>query len=193
MAKNWYVLHIYSGYEKKVEGSIQALIKQSLAATDEREKRIAKIIFQIKVPLKEVSEVKNGKKKISEQKIFPGYVLLEMDLDGNNWNDVYPTIKGVNGVTGFVGANKTKKPMPLSQDEVREILNTTSDAKTDVLMKQKYDYNHGETIKIIDGPFASFTGTIEEVNHERSKLRVMVGIFGRSTPVELDFVQVEKI
>lgn len=189
MAKSWYVLHIYSGYEKKVEDAIQTLIKES----QENNNNISKILFQVRVPLKEVAEMKNGKKKISAKKIFPGYVLLEMDLEGNNWQDIYPVIKNINGVTGFVGANKNKKPMPLHNEEVREILSTGVDSKSDVLMKQKYDYNRGESIKIIDGPFNTFIGTIEEVNHERNKLKIMVGIFGRSTPVELDFTQVEKI
>ncbi|HBD95001.1 MAG: transcription termination/antitermination factor NusG [Spirochaetes bacterium GWF1_31_7] len=189
MAKNWYILHIYSGYEKKVEDSLKVLIKDSI----EDNSVVSKILFQVKVPVKEVFEMKNGKKKVSEKKIFPGYVLLEMDLDKNNWQDVYPIIKNIHGVTGFVGANKNKKPQPLNHDEVRSILLSSNDSKNDVFMKQKYDFNRGETVKIIDGPFNSFSGTIEEVNLEKSKIKVMVGIFGRSTPVELDFTQVEKI
>lgn len=189
MAKNWYILNIYSGYEKKVESSLKTLIKDAVDTCSV----VSKILFQVKVPVKEVSEMKNGKKKISERKIFPGYVLLEMDLEKTNWQDIYPIIKGIHGVTGFVGANKHKKPMPLSGEEVRSILATSSDSKNDVFMKQKYDFNRGESVKITDGPFSSFTGVIEEVNLEKSKLKVMVGIFGRSTPVELDFTQVEKI
>lgn len=189
MAKGWYVLHIYSGYEKKVEESLKTLIRESLEAGNS----VSKILFQVRVPVKEVSEMKNGKKKVSERKVFPGYVLLEMDLDKNNWQDVYPVVKNIHGVTGFVGANKLKQPVPLQSEEARVILNTAVDSKNDVFMKQKYDYNRGETVKIIDGPFNTFTGTIEEINLEKSKLKVMVGIFGRSTPVELDFTQVEKI
>ena len=116
-----------------------------------------------------------------------------MNLDGNNWQEIYSVIKNVNGVTGFVGANKNKKPMCLSTDEVRSILNIGGDIKNNILIKQKFNYTRGESVKIIDGPFATFIGTVEEINHERSKLKVMVGIFGRSTPVELDFTQVEKI
>lgn len=183
MAKGWYVLHVYSGYEKRVESSITSLID---------EKELEGILFQIKVPVREVAENKGGKRKIQQKKIFPGYVLLEMDLSKMSWKEVYPLIKNINGVTGFVGANKQKTPHPLSSEEARGILNTISDSKTDVFVKQKYDYQHGETVKIIDGPFNTFTGVIEEISHEKKKLKVMVGIFGRSTPVELDFTQVEK-
>ena len=184
MAKGWYVLHVYSGYEKRVEESINSLIG---------ERDLEGVLYQIKVPVKEIGEMKGGKKRIQKKKIFPGYVLIEMDLDKRHWKEVYPLIKNINGVTGFVGANKQKKPHPLSNEEARSILSTLSDTKAEVFVKQKYDYKHGETIKIIDGPFNSFTGVIEEVSHEKSKLKVMVGIFGRSTPVELDFTQDEKI
>lgn len=189
MGKAWYVLHIYSGYEKKVEESIQALIKEAQMNGS----KIADILFQIKVPVREVSEVKNGKKKVTSQKFLPGYVLLEMNLEGDNWQEIYSVIKGVNGVTGFVGANKNKKPMSLTPDEVRRVLNIGGELKNNILIKQKFNYTRGESVKIIDGSFATFVGTVEEINHERSKLKVMVGIFGRSTPVELDFTQVEKI
>ena len=184
MAKGWYVLHVYSGYEKRVEDGINQVIQNG---------DLNGVLFQIKVPVKDVSTVKAGKKKVQQVKVFPGYVLLEMDLERGSWQTVYPIIKNMNGVTGFVGANKTKKPFPISQDEVRSLLQNVSENKVDVFAKSKYDYKHGETVKIIDGPFNTFTGTIEEVSLERSKLKVMVGIFGRSTPVELDFSQVEKV
>lgn len=184
MAKGWYVLHVYSGYENRVEAAVNGLVE---------EKILEGVLYQIKVPVKEVAEIKGGKKTVQKKRIFPGYVLIELDLDKIHWKEVYPRIKNLNGVTGFVGANKQKKPYPLSTDEARTILNTLADVKTDVFVKQKYDYQHGETVKIIDGPFNSFTGVIEEVNHDKNKLKVMVGIFGRSTPVELDFTQVEKI
>lgn len=184
MAKGWYVLHVYSGYEKRVETSVNELIQ---------EKKLEGVLFQIRVPTRDVSEMKNGKKKISKQKIFPGYVLLEMDLDRQAWKEVYSSIKNIQGVTGFVGANKQKSPMPIHSDEARALIQISGDSKSEVFTKQKYDFKHGETIKITDGPFSTFTGVIEEVNREKSKLKVMVGIFGRSTPVELDFNQVEKI
>ena len=184
MAKGWYVVHVYSGYEKKVEDAINSLIE---------EKKLDGILFQIKVPVKDVAEMKNGKKKIQKKKIFPGYVLLEMDLDKQHWKEVYSIIKNINGITGFVGANKTKKPHALSVEESRAMLQSMNETKNDMFSKPKYDYKHGETIRITEGPFSTFTGVIEEINREKNKLKVMVGIFGRSTPVELDFHQVEKI
>ncbi len=182
MIKGWFVLHVYSGYEKKIEDSINSLIE---------EHRLMDVVFQIKVPMKDFTEVKNGKKKTQKKKIFPGYVLVEMALDKQKWKEVYPLIKNINGVAGFVGANKTKMPFPLNTDEAKAMLQII-DVKSDNINKPKYDFQHGETVKIIDGPFNTFTGIIEEINHEKSKLKVMVGIFGRSTPVELDFNQVEK-
>ena len=184
MGKGWYVLHVYSGYEKKIEGAINAIIEDAV---------LTDILFQIKVPVRDVTEIKNGKKKTQKKKIFPGYVLLEMALDKQKWKEVYPVIKGINGVAGFVGASKTKMPHPLSGDEARAMLQMMHDAKTDVFSKPKFDYQHGEHVRVIDGPFNTFTGVIEEINYEKNKLKVMVGIFGRSTPVELDFNQVEKI
>ena len=184
MARGWYVLHVYSGYEKKIEESINTILE---------EKTLDGILFQIKIPTKDIAEMKNGKKRIQKKKIFPGYVLLEMDLDKQNWKTAYPIIKNVSGVTGFVGANRNKTPYPLLPEEARGMLQTKGDSKDDVFLMQKSDYTHGETVKIIDGPFNTFTGVIEEINREKNKLKVMVGIFGRSTPVELDFIQVEKI
>ncbi len=184
MAKGWYVLHVYSGYEKKIEESINILIEED---------KLKGILFQIKVPVRDVADIKNGKKRIQKKKIFPGYILLEMDLDKQHWKEVYPVIKNINGVTGFVGANKTRIPHPLAGEEARAMLQILSDSKGEVLVEEKYEYVHGETVKVIDGPFNSFTGVIEEINREKNKLKVMVGIFGRSTAVELDFSQVEKI
>jgi len=182
--KGWYVLNVYSGYEKRVEDVINEFI---------REKKFEGILFQIKVPMKDYPEMKNGKRKITKKKIFPGYVLVEMDIDSLNWKEVYVAIKNIRGVTGFIGANKQKKPFPISTDEAKAMLQSMTESKADILIRQKNDFKHGETIKITDGTFNTFTGIIEEVNHEKNKLKVMVGIFGRSTPVELDFSQVEKI
>lgn len=182
--KGWYVLHVYSGYEKKIETAINTLIE---------DKSLSDVLFQIKIPMRDVTEMKNGKKKIQKKKIFPGYVLLEMDLDKRHWKEVYPVIKNINGVTGFVGANKMKMPHPLSSDEARAMLQMMTEQKSESFAKAKFEYQHGETVKIVDGPFNTFTGVIEEINKEKNKLKVMVGIFGRSTPVELDYSQVEKI
>lgn len=182
--KGWYVLHVYSGYEKKIETAINTLID---------DKTLSDVLFQIKIPMRDITEMKNGKKRVQKKKIFPGYVLLEMDLDKRHWKEVYPVIKNINGVTGFVGANKMKMPHPLSSDEARAMLQMMTEQKTESFAKAKFEYQHGETVKIIDGPFNTFTGIIEEINKEKNKLKVMVGIFGRSTPVELDYNQVEKI
>ena len=116
-----------------------------------------------------------------------------MDIDKNKWKEIYSVIKNVTGVTGFVGADKTRIPCPLSSAEVKAMLQTSGDAKGDTFVKQKVDFKQGETVKITDGPFITFSGTVEDINLERNKVRVMVNIFGRSTPVELDFNQVEKI
>lgn len=182
--RGWYVLHVYSGYEKRVEEALNSLIE---------EKVLSDVLFQVKIPMREVAEIRNGKRRVQKKKIFPGYVLVEMDLDKRQWKDVYPVIKNINGVTGFVGASKTKLPLPLSPDEVKNLLQMTGEVKGEAVARTKYDFHHGETVKIIDGPFNSFTGTIEEINQEKNKLKVMVGIFGRATPVEVDFNQVEKI
>lgn len=184
MAKGWYVLHVYSGYEKRVEEAINNMIQ---------EKVLENILFQIKVPVKDFTDIKNGKKRVQKKKVFPGYVLLEMDIDKHRWREIYTKIKGINGVTGFVGADRLKIPFPLSPEEAKLMLQSTGDSKSDIMVKQKYDFKNGESVKIIDGPFNTFSGVIEAVDKEKGKLKVMVGIFGRSTPVELDFSQVEKI
>ncbi len=184
MSRNWYVLHINSGYEKRIETSMNNLIHDGVLPDS---------LFQVKVPERDIAEIKNGKKKIRKEKLYPGYVLLEMDIDKNKWKEIYSVIKNVTGVTGFVGADKTRIPFPLSSAEVKAMLQTSGDAKGDTFVKQKVDFKHGETVKITDGPFITFSGTVEDINLERNKVRVMVNIFGRSTPVELDFNQVEKI
>jgi len=184
MAKGWYVVHTYSGYENRVEKHIRKLMENP---------EIGSCVFDIKVPQEEVVEVKEGKKKISSKKFLPGYILLEMDLPDLGWKGICSQIRRIQGVTGFVGSKGTIKPQPISQDEARVILQKVGEIKTDKVLRPKQTFNSGESVRIVDGPFDTFTGTIEEVNQEKGKLRVMVGIFGRSTPVEVDFFQVEKI
>jgi transcriptional antiterminator NusG len=184
MAKNWYVVHAYSGQENKVEQQIRKIIESG---------EFSDFIFDVKVPQEEVVEVKDGRKKSLIKKFLPGYVLVEMELPDAGWKEICGAIKKIAGVTGFVGANKNQKPKPIQQDEAKTILQKIGDIKTDKLAKPKMNFNVGEVVRIVDGPFNSFTGSIEEVNLEKGKLRVMVGIFGRSTPVELEFLQVEKI
>lgn len=184
MAKGWYVLHTYSGYENKIEKFIRRLMGDP---------GIGEVLFDVKVPSEEVAEVRDGKKRIVSRKFLPGYILLEMDLPENEWKTVISAIKKIQGVTGFVGSTQGNRPRPISPEEAREILQKTGEIKTEKILRLKETFSLNESVRIIGGPFDTFTGTIDEVNAEKGKLRVMVGIFGRATPVELDFQQVEKI
>jgi transcriptional antiterminator NusG len=185
MAAGWYVLHTYSGYENKIEKIIRLMIESGEL---DRE-----VIKDIKIPQEEVVEVKDGKKRTQTRKYFPGYVLIEMDLPTLEWKETCSKIKKIQGVTGFVGTPADKRPQPLSGDDARGILQKTGELKGEKPARARQSFNAGEQVKIIDGPFESFTGTIEEVNQEKNKLKVMVGIFGRNTPVEVDLLQVEKL
>ena len=184
MAAGWYVLHTYSGYENKIEKIIRLMINSGDLQKD--------IVKDIKVPQEEVVEVRDGKKRTQTRKFFPGYVLVEMDLPELEWKETCSRIKKIQGVTGFVGTPADKRPQPLSGDEARGILQRSGEIKGEKPVRSRQTFNAGEQVKIIDGPFESFTGTIEEVNQEKNKLKVMVQIFGRSTPVEVDLLQVEK-
>lgn len=176
MEKNWYVVHTYSGFEKFVAESIrQRAIEFSIPDQ----------IGQIIIPTEDVIEIRAGKKVVSTKRSYPGYILVEMDMTDESWLMVRQTPK----VTGFVGSGR--KPSPLSKTEVSQIvehMETTSEKP-----KPKHSFEKGEAVRIIDGPFFNFNGIVEEVNPERSTMRVMVTIFGRSTPVELEFLQVEKL
>ncbi|MFW6312650.1 MAG: transcription termination/antitermination protein NusG [Spirochaetota bacterium] len=184
MAKGWYVLHTYTGYENKIEKTIRIMMADG---------ELGDTISDIKVPAEQVVEVKDGKKKVTSKKFLPGYILLEMDLPDLGWKTPCSKIRRINGVTGFVGSSPGMKPQPISQEEARSILQKTGDVKGEKTMKPKQSFTEGENVRIVDGPFDSFTGQVEEVNMEKGKLRVMVGIFGRATPVEVDFLQVEKV
>jgi len=176
MAKNWYVVHTYSGFEKFVAESIRQRA-QELNIQDQ----IGKII----IPTEGIVEIKGGKKVVSTKRSYPGYILVEMEMTDENWHIIKETPK----VTGFVGSGK--RPTALNKGEVEQIVDhmeTTSEKP-----KPKHSFERGETVRIIDGPFFNFNGIVEEVNQERNTLKVMVTIFGRSTPVELEFLQVEKI
>ncbi|MDR0689481.1 MAG: transcription termination/antitermination protein NusG [Spirochaetaceae bacterium] len=185
MATGWYVLHIYSGYENKIEKTIRIMIESG-----ELEKEMVR---DIKVPSEEVVEVRDGKKRTMTKKFLPGYILVEMDLPDADWKTVCSKIKKIQGVTGFVGTPADKKPQPLTGDEARAILQKSGEIKGERPTRSRQSFVAGEQVKIVDGPFESFTGTIEEVNQEKNKLKVMVGIFGRNTPVEVDLLQVEKL
>jgi transcriptional antiterminator NusG len=176
MTKNWYVVHTYSGFEKFVTESI----RQRAAELDMGE-QVGRII----IPTEGVVEIKGGKKVVSTKRSYPGYILIEMEMSDENWLIIRETPK----VTGFVGSGK--RPTPLSKDEVNQIIEHME--STSEKPKPKHSFERGEAVRIIDGPFFNFSGIVEEVNHERDTLKVMVTIFGRSTPVELEFLQVEKI
>ena len=187
MATGWYVLHTYSGYENKIEKTIRMM-----TGTGELNKDVVR---DVKVPSEEVVEVREGKKRTQTKKFLPGYILIEMDLpnEEQQWKLICSKIKKIQGVTGFVGTPANKKPNPLSGDEARSILQKSGEMKGERPARVRQTFASGEQVKIIDGPFESFTGTIEEVNQEKNKLKVMVGIFGRNTPVEVDLLQVEKL
>jgi transcriptional antiterminator NusG len=176
MSKRWFVVHAYSGFEKSVQRALLDRIKRS---------EIAGQFGQILVPVEEVVEMKKGAKAISERKFFPGYVLVEMEMTDDSWHLVKSTPK----VTGFVGGT-ANKPTPISQKEVDAILQQVQEGVEKPRPKVLFEF--GEAVRIKEGPFTDFHGNVEDVNYEKSKLRVSVTIFGRSTPVELDFSQVEK-
>jgi transcriptional antiterminator NusG len=185
MATGWYVLHTYSGYENKIEKTVHMMIESGELNKE--------VVRDIKVPQEEVVEVRDGKKRTFTRKFLPGYVLLEMDLPDTGWKAPCSQIKKITGVTGFVGTPADRKPQALSGDEARAILQKSGEIKGERPVRSRQNFAAGEQVKIIEGPFETFTGTIEEVNHEKNKLKVMVGIFGRNTPVEVDLLQVEKI
>jgi len=176
MAKRWYVVHAYAGYEKKVKGALEERIQ--LAGMQERFGRIL-------VPTEEVVEMRAGQKRKSERKFFPGYVLIEMELDDDTWHLVKETPR----VMGFIGG-KADKPAPISEKEAMAILQRVEDGVEKPRPKTLFE--PGEMVRVIEGPFNDFNGVVEDVNYEKNRLHVAVLIFGRSTPVELDFSQVEK-
>ena len=153
------------------------------------------VVRDVKIPSEEVVEVRDGKKRTQTKKFLPGYILVEMDLpiEEQQWKQTISRIKKIQGVTGFVGTPANKKPNPLSGDEARSILQKAGGIKGERPVRSRQSFTPGEQVKIIDGPFESFTGTIEDVNLEKNKLKVMVGIFGRNAPVEVDLLQVEKL
>lgn len=175
MSKRWYVLHVYSGFEQKVADSIM----------EKAEKRgLSEFIEDIMIPTEEVVEVKRGQRVNAERKFFPGYVLIKMDMKDEAWHLVKNTPK----VTGFLGADN--KPSPMTTKEAERLIKQMAEGIDRPRPSVMYDI--GEEVKVIDGPFASFNGTVEEIDEDKQKLKVSVSIFGRSTPVELEYTQVEK-
>jgi transcriptional antiterminator NusG len=176
MSKRWYVVHVYSGMEKSVHKALVERIERAALQTS---------FGRILVPSEEVVEVKGGQKSITERRIFPGYVLVEMDLTDETWH----LVKNTNRVTGFLGGSGNR-PTPISEKEVEKILSQMEEGVEKP--RPKILFEVGEMVRVKEGPFAYFNGNVEEVNYEKSKVRVSVTIFGRATPVELDFSQVEK-
>lgn len=177
MEKNWYVVHTYSGYENKVKANLEKRV-ESMGMQDK--------IFRVVVPEEEETELKNGKKKVVKRKVFPGYVLVEIVMTDDSWY----VVRNTPGVTGFVGsAGSGSKPTPLLPEEVTHILKHmgVEEARFDII------FEIGETVKVNEGPFANFTGSIEDIDKDKAKIKVLVNMFGRDTPVELDFSQIEKL
>jgi transcriptional antiterminator NusG len=176
MSKRWYIVHAYSNFEKKVAESIREQAEQ---------KGLSELFEQILVPTEDVVESRRGRKVTSERRFFPGYVLVRMDMT----DQAYHLIKNTPKVTGFLGSDN--KPMPISEAEANRILHQVQEGVE--RPKASVQFEVGEQVRVADGPFASFNGLVEEVDEERSRLKVAVSIFGRATPVELEFAQVEKI
>jgi len=174
--KNWYVVHTQTGSEEKVKTTLENKIVSE---------NLGELITKVIIPTEQVSEVRAGKKRVSARKFFPGYLLVEMDLD----EKTYLFVKTTPGVTGFIGLGR--KPMPLPQQEVDNILKRTEE--TQAKPSPKIVFEKGEQVRVNEGPFLNFNGTIDEVYPEKGKIKVSVSIFGRSTPVELEYWQVEKI
>ncbi len=175
----WYIIHAYSGFENKVRDSILSEAKR-LGLTS--------LVEEVEVPTEKVTEIRRGKKVTSDKKFFPGYVLAKLAMN----DDVYHLVKNTPKVTGFLGPNG--KPQPITEAEAARILNTKDEAAA-AAPKQKIsvDYEIGDSVKVLDGPFASFNGLVEELDFDRSRVKVSVSIFGRATPVELEFEQVERV
>jgi transcriptional antiterminator NusG len=172
--RRWYVIHTYSGYENKVKANLE----RRIASMNVQDK-----IFQVIVPTTEEIEIKEGKRRIAQRRIYPGYILVEMIMDDDSWY----VVRNTPGVTGFVGAGA--RPVPLDEEEVETILGQMRGEAP----RLRITYQKGDTVRITSGPFQEFTGVVEEILPEREKVRVRVSIFGRETPVELDFTQVEKV
>jgi transcriptional antiterminator NusG len=181
MASAWYVLQVYTNYEDKIEKLIRMLLDKG-----ELDKEIVR---QVKVPTEQVTEVKEGKKRTQTRKLYPGYVMLEMDLPEDNWKATCSKIKHLGGVNGFLNVLGDVMPRPLPAEEARGMLERAGDLKGERPVRIHQEFAKGDQVKITEGPFESFTGTIDEVNTEKNKLKVSVGIFGRNTQEKLEFMK----
>ncbi|MBR1614636.1 MAG: transcription termination/antitermination factor NusG [Treponema sp.] len=195
MAKSWYIVNTYTGYENKVEQTLKLKVESGEISPD--------VLTSIKVPIEEVIEfvkvknrktgVEEEKKRTKKNKILPGYILLELDLPEIGWKDACSAIRRIRGVTGFVGTDPNVRPRPLSTSEARKLLQLAGELPGEKNVKIKQIYVVGDQVRINEGPFANFNGTVEEILVEKNKLRVLVQIFGRATSVEIEVGQVEKL
>jgi transcription termination/antitermination factor nusG len=187
MSKEWYILHTYAGYERKIEQAIRVLLERGSLSSD--------VITDLSIPEETVtSTTKSGKKKESKKVFLPGYLLVEMDLPELGWREICSKLKRIPGVSGFLGTvGGNTRPIPISTDEAKEILQKTGEIKSDKSSSMSRVYSIGDKVKITEGPFGSFSGTVGEIMPDKNKLRIMVTIFGRITPVEVDVSQVELI
>jgi transcription termination/antitermination protein NusG len=176
LSRQWYVIHTYSGFERKVKLSIEEQFGRS---------SLGENFGEVIIPTEEVVEVRKGKKKVSSRKFFPGYILINVEMS----QDIWYMIKNTPKVTGFLGGGG--EPVPLSEEEVSLVMGQVKGESA--RPKPKFSFERGETVRVIEGPFLNFNGTVEDVNHDKGKVRVMVSIFGRATPVELEFPQIERI
>ena len=172
--KQWYIVHTYSGYEERVKRSLEQRVK-FMDADDK--------VFQIVIPTEDEIEIRSGQRRTVTKKVFPGYVLVEMRMDDDSWN----VVRNTPGITGFVGSSN--KPTPLAEEEVNSILKKM----TEGLPQVKVGFTKGESVRVVDGPFTDFVGVVDEINMGRGKVKVLLTLFGRETPVELDFLQVERL
>ena len=174
----WYIIHAYSGFENKVRDAIMA---------EATRMGLDRLVENVEVPTEKVTEVRRGKKVTSDRKFFPGYVLANLEMT----DDVYHLVRNTPKVTGFLGS--MGKPQPISETEAARMLNSKDEAAAAPKQKMKVDYEIGDAVKVLDGPFASFNGVVEELDFDRGRVKVSVSIFGRATPVELEFEQVERV
>jgi len=176
LSKKWFVIHTYSGFEKKVKLSIEEQFNHSPFGEN---------FGEVLIPVEDVVEVRKGEKKVSSRKFFPGYILINVEIN----QDIWYMIKNTPKVTGFLGGGGI--PVPLAEEEVKLIMDQMKGESA--RPKPKFTFEEGESVRVVEGPFLNFSGTVEDVNHDKGKVRVMVSIFGRATPVELEFPQIERV
>ena len=185
MSKGWYMVQTYAGYENKIEKIFRMKLESGELDSN--------TVTDVLVPVEEVIEIKDGKKKTHKTKFLPSYIMLEMDLPDIGWKSTCSTVRRIQGVNGFVGTDPNVRPRPITDDEARKILVRCGRIKGEKTVRISSDYKAGDAVKIKEGAFSEFTGTVDEVYADKNKLRVMVQVFGRATPVELEITQVEKL